>query len=121
MFLNIDLSKDNASFIKNNPKFFVGFSDITGLHLAFNKYTDLVTFHGVMAGTSYKWDEFTYNSLINALNNKINEADRKMAEIDINKLDQFLDTDLKDGIMDKKLDLIKKVSNEIYNYFGDLA
>ena len=57
--------------IKNNPKFFVGFSDITGLHIAFNKYADLVTFHGVMAGTSPKWDEFTYNSLINALNNNV--------------------------------------------------
>ena len=54
-----------------NPKFFVGFSDITVLHIAFNKYADLVTFHGVMAGTSPKWDEFTYNSLINALNNNV--------------------------------------------------
>ena len=61
------------NIIKNNPKFFVGFSDITALHIAFNKYADLVTFHGVMAGTSYKWDEFTYNSLINALNNNINK------------------------------------------------
>ena len=59
------------NIIKNNPKFFVGFSDITGLHIAFNKYADLVTFHGVMAGTSPKWDEFTYNSLINALNNNV--------------------------------------------------
>ena len=61
--------------IKNNPKFFVGFSDITGLHIAFNKYTDLVTFHGPMAGTSHKWDEFTYNSLINALNNNLNKLE----------------------------------------------
>ena len=45
--------------IKNNPKFFVGFSDITGLHKAFNNKTDLVTYHGVMAGTSHQWDEFT--------------------------------------------------------------
>ena len=59
------------NIIKNNPKFFVGFSDITGLHIAFNKYADLVTFHGIMAGTSPKWDEFTYNSLINALNNNV--------------------------------------------------
>lgn len=59
------------NIIKNNPKFFVGFSDITGLHIALNKYADLVTFHGVMAGTSPKWDEFTYNSLINALNNNV--------------------------------------------------
>ncbi len=32
--------------IKNNPKALIGFSDITTLHLAINKLTDLVTFHG---------------------------------------------------------------------------
>jgi muramoyltetrapeptide carboxypeptidase len=31
--------------IKNNPKILVGFSDITGLHLAINKMTGLTTFH----------------------------------------------------------------------------
>lgn len=39
--------------------------------------------------------------------------------IDMDKLNLFLDTDLKDGVMDKKLDLIKKVSKEtmtvVYN------
>lgn len=32
--------------IKKNPKILLGFSDITNLHLAINKLTDLVTFHG---------------------------------------------------------------------------
>jgi muramoyltetrapeptide carboxypeptidase len=32
--------------IQNHPKIFTGFSDITSLHLAIQKYTDLVTFHG---------------------------------------------------------------------------
>ena len=32
--------------IQNNPKIFVGFSDITSLHLAIRKVTGLVTFHG---------------------------------------------------------------------------
>ena len=63
------------NIINNNPKFFVGFSDITGLHVAFNRHTDLVTFHGIMAGTSHRWDEFTYNSLINALNNNITKVE----------------------------------------------
>ncbi len=31
--------------IKSNPKILVGFSDITGLHLAINKMTGLTTFH----------------------------------------------------------------------------
>ena len=32
--------------VANNPKIFTGFSDITSLHLAIQKYTDLITFHG---------------------------------------------------------------------------
>lgn len=32
--------------IKENPKVFVGYSDITALHLAINKLSGLVTFHG---------------------------------------------------------------------------
>ena len=31
--------------IKNNPKIFIGFSDITGLHIAFNQIANLITFH----------------------------------------------------------------------------
>lgn len=54
--------------IKNNPKIFIGFSDITALHIAINQICDLVTYHGIMAGSINKWDLFTYNSLISALN-----------------------------------------------------
>lgn len=32
--------------VRKNPKIFTGFSDITALHLAINKFCDLVTFHG---------------------------------------------------------------------------
>ncbi len=32
--------------VRSNPKIFVGFSDITSLHLAIQKFADLVTFHG---------------------------------------------------------------------------
>ncbi len=34
--------------IRENPKLFIGFSDITALHLAIGKYAGLVTFHGPM-------------------------------------------------------------------------
>jgi muramoyltetrapeptide carboxypeptidase len=34
------------SLIKNNPKIFIGYSDITTLLLAINKKTGLITFHG---------------------------------------------------------------------------
>lgn len=39
--------------IKLNPKVFVGFSDITALHLAFNKICRMVTYHGPMAASNY--------------------------------------------------------------------
>ncbi|MCE2724110.1 MAG: LD-carboxypeptidase [Burkholderiales bacterium] len=35
--------------IRNNPKIFIGFSDITALHLAILKHSGLVTFHGPTA------------------------------------------------------------------------
>lgn len=43
------LDKLNYDIIKRNPKPFVGFSDITALHIAFNQRCQLVTFHGPMA------------------------------------------------------------------------
>ena len=58
------------SIIRDNPKIFVGFSDITALHIAINQLCNLATYHGIMAASIKKWDEFTYNSLINALNFK---------------------------------------------------
>ena len=36
------------NIIRNNPKVFVGFSDITSLHTAINTKTGLITFHGPM-------------------------------------------------------------------------
>lgn len=37
--------------IRQHPKVFVGFSDITALHLAFYAHTGLITYHGPMPGT----------------------------------------------------------------------
>lgn len=42
------LRQINFRLIQRNPKIFVGFSDITALHLAFLKKANLVTFHGPM-------------------------------------------------------------------------
>ncbi|MBM4763414.1 LD-carboxypeptidase [Bacillus sp. B15-48] len=52
--------------IKKNPKIFWGYSDITFLHLAIQKRTGLVTFHGPMIASDYGSDEIdslTKNSL----------------------------------------------------------
>lgn len=47
--------------ISDNPKVFLGYSDITALHLAINKFSGLVTFHGPVMTSSFT--EFTMNSL----------------------------------------------------------
>lgn len=58
------------TIIRDNPKIFVGFSDITALHIAINQMSNLATYHGIMAASIKKWDDYTYNSLIKALNFK---------------------------------------------------
>lgn len=60
----------NYDIIKKNPKPFIGFSDITALHTAFNQKANLVTFHGTMAGSCPDWDDFSYKSLLDSLNMK---------------------------------------------------
>ncbi len=41
------------ALIRSNPKIFIGYSDITGLHLAFLKKSNLVTFHGPMVTSNF--------------------------------------------------------------------
>lgn len=63
------LNKIDYNIIKNNPKIFVGYSDITALLLMIYKKTGLITFHGAMAcpDLSFNRNEFTTNSLFKAL------------------------------------------------------
>lgn len=58
------------TIIRDNPKIFVGFSDVTALHIAINQLSNLATYHGIMAASIKQWDDFTYKSLIKALNFK---------------------------------------------------
>ncbi|PPA69826.1 S66 peptidase family protein [Jeotgalibacillus proteolyticus] len=46
------------SLIKNNPKIFWGYSDITFLHTAIRQETELVTFHGPMLASDVGKEEF---------------------------------------------------------------
>lgn len=39
--------------IKSHPKIFVGYSDITTLHVSLNEKAGLVTFHGPMAVSNF--------------------------------------------------------------------
>lgn len=56
----------NYEMIKANPKVFIGYSDITALHVVFNKICNMVTFHGPMASSdcfiSDKTDYYTLES-----------------------------------------------------------
>ena len=43
------LDRIDYDLIRHNPKIFLGYSDITAMHLAINKQAKLVTFHGPIA------------------------------------------------------------------------
>lgn len=47
------LDRLDYEMIKKHPKIFVGFSDITALHIALLNQCDLVTFHGPMAASNW--------------------------------------------------------------------
>lgn len=55
--------------IRDNPKIFVGYSDVTNLHLAINRNCGLVTFHGPMVSSNMTddFDEESKESLFSAL------------------------------------------------------
>ena len=59
----------DCACIAANPKPFIGFSDITTLHLAIRQRCDLVTFHGPNANEVLRWDEdnFSWPSLLAAM------------------------------------------------------
>ena len=48
--------------IKNNPKIFLGYSDITAFLLSISQKTELITFHGPML-SSFKENFIDYNYL----------------------------------------------------------
>ena len=56
------------NLIKNNPKIFVGFSDITTYLNSFYKKCNLISFHGPMLTSKFE-DELTLNSLLDTLMN----------------------------------------------------
>lgn len=64
------INKIDYEIIKNNPKPFIGFSDITALLLMFYKKTGLVTYHGPMASSDFGGEisEFTNENFFKALN-----------------------------------------------------
>lgn len=61
------LPKIDYNLIRRNPKIFVGFSDITALHLAIAQVAGLVTFHG--AGAASINSDYTQKHLLDVLMN----------------------------------------------------
>lgn len=58
--------------IRSHPKIFVGYSDITAMHIAMLQKSDLATFHGPMPVSCWAdgpMDDFTRGSLLNTLMN----------------------------------------------------
>lgn len=59
------LDKIDYDVIAQNPKIFIGYSDITALHMAIYAKTKLVTFHGPLAVST--WNRFSYSIFKNIL------------------------------------------------------
>ncbi|MEW6129255.1 MAG: LD-carboxypeptidase [Acidobacteriota bacterium] len=62
------LDKIDYPLIQKNPKIFLGYSDITALHLAIHRQTGLVTFHGPVAVSGFS--DYTQNAFRRALFDK---------------------------------------------------
>lgn len=65
------LDKVDFNIIRINPKIFVGYSDITALHIAINQISKLVTFHGPMASSDFAngLDDFSKKEFLRAVMN----------------------------------------------------
>ncbi len=58
--------------IKEHPKIFVGYSDITALHVAINQKADLITFHGPMPGADFNiMHKNIIKNMLNVLQGKL--------------------------------------------------
>lgn len=56
--------------IKENPKVFAGYSDVTALHIAFNQLCEFVTYHTPMPSTEFinsEMDDYTWTSFIDSV------------------------------------------------------
>ena len=66
------LDKIDYELIKNNPKFFVGYSDVTNLHIVFNQKCNLGTYHGPMVKSNMinDFNDYTKSSFFEAMKNQ---------------------------------------------------
>ena len=66
------LDKVRFDIIKDNPKLFIGFSDVTSLHIAINKFVGLTTVHGPMLtpNIANSFDDVTKESFMEVVTGK---------------------------------------------------
>ena len=68
------IDKINYNILKNHPKIFTGFSDVTALLLMIYKKTGMVTYHGLMATPDFGFDcdidEFSFRQFQAAINDE---------------------------------------------------
>lgn len=74
------LPEIDYSLVKKNPKVFVGYSDITALHMAISQQTGLVTFHGPVA--SSEMSDYTKANLFDLVMN--GSAEHKIVPSEFN-------------------------------------
>ena len=74
------LDKIDYELIKNNPTIFVGYSDVTNLHIVFNQKCNLGTYHGPMVKSNMinDFNDYTKASFFEAM--KKNETKYKEPE-----------------------------------------
>ena len=67
------LDKIDYELIKNNPKVFVGYSDVTNLHIFFNQKCNLGTYHGPMVKSNMinDFNDYTKTSFFEAMEKNV--------------------------------------------------
>ena len=67
------LDKIDYELIKNNPKVFVGYSDVTNLHIVFNQKCNLGTYHGPMVKSNMinDFNDYTKSSFLEAMEKNV--------------------------------------------------
>jgi muramoyltetrapeptide carboxypeptidase len=95
--------------IRNNPKIFLGYSDITALHSAIYKKCELITFHGPMVASDIgSNDEYTITNMIDCLTGSLTKK-----HFDLNPL---VKGDVKGEIIGGNLSLLCSLLKTNYEF-----
>ena len=104
------LDKLDYELIRNNPKVFVGYSDVTNLNIVFNQKCNLGTFHGPMVKSNMfsDFNDFTKKSFLDVLYKKKGERWKFK-----NPMDEESGVEKEISLLYKKNFENKKISGEI--------